>query len=885
MVALLLLILFESAFASKPSLIINIPSNGKPPAKKLIILDDENKADFRLSAAKADSGKVEAKLILINFSGSESKEFAVVGFDESRNRFGIPTPVWQGAIPDQGKDLTIIASKIKEGVTYNGTLTAIIQNKVIDLKLSILRPRVMPVFEGPENDLVISADGKVTVPVMNNIPKNKPVDVSMTMSPFRSDKEEIATVIFDEKRKPDGTPQYELTMGKVKDDFSVKLAAADLIEGTKYKGKLFIIVKKNNADITKQTIDLNLLYPKQPASTLVADPKIIIKNIQLPICESYPIPFCTPGWQHPVSQSKLNQPISPEDLREPLLTIHLRDKALKRRVSGITMRLEGTSSAPQGTFDLARHTESFIEKNGKEHLVDLGVWPPQNETSRKLRTLERGQQAEVALMLKELGAGEYKFDLRFAAINSIDTDHQKVSVSLKVKHHWIGAFILLILSLIFSYVLSKGIVNWRDRTKTRSRIERLQKTWPKAFNPQPWNVWARAVFAQCMQLVRKPLILPPAPSIAENLKRIERLESIAHRQFEILDDLQDFTESDRIKHHIRIALEVAMDDLEPERLDEEKAKAILAKLDDVSRWIEDPNTRYWTKITAEAKRLVEEVEALNFAENFPSAEKTVEQLLTDLKNPPTQPTDSQKHKFDDDYWRLRLFYERRRRQEDINALKEAMKKSAKMEDFFFAADLSVWTTMETLKADSKLKIIPNDDDPSPQPREMLRPIEFSLYFDEPMIAETFLIRFGTEYEWHFQLDNPKRKEPIEWKVISKGPRVTQYAPGEGDLSVKILKIRWPKRSEIKELTLGSNKALAIEGNHELKLSNNIVASEVVLLILIALFALGGGMLKFYCTTPTFGSFSDYMGLAVWAIGLDQGKNLIQSLKTYANPSG
>jgi hypothetical protein len=41
----------------------------------------------------------------------------------------------------------------------------------------------------------------------------------------------------------------------------------------------------------------------------------------------------------------------------------------------------------------------------------------------------------------------------------------------------------------------------------------------------------------------------------------------------------------------------------------------------------------------------------------------------------------------------------------------------------------------------------------------------------------------------------------------------------------------------------------------------------------------------YFAKPAFGSFGDYTAILAWAIGIDQGKNLIQLLKTFPADGG
>jgi hypothetical protein len=69
-------------------------------------------------------------------------------------------------------------------------------------------------------------------------------------------------------------------------------------------------------------------------------------------------------------------------------------------------------------------------------------------------------------------------------------------------------------------------------------------------------------------------------------------------------------------------------------------------------------------------------------------------------------------------------------------------------------------------------------------------------------------------------------------------------------------------------------------NSEIKLSKNLDSTEVLLFLVIMVIALVTSLSSLYLSKPTFGSFADYIAILAWAIGIDQGKNLIQLLKAY-----
>jgi hypothetical protein len=60
--------------------------------------------------------------------------------------------------------------------------------------------------------------------------------------------------------------------------------------------------------------------------------------------------------------------------------------------------------------------------------------------------------------------------------------------------------------------------------------------------------------------------------------------------------------------------------------------------------------------------------------------------------------------------------------------------------------------------------------------------------------------------------------------------------------------------------------------------------EWVLVGVSAVIALASGLVLYYLPNPTFGSLQDYLALFTWGVGVDQGKNLVQTFQSLRSRS-
>jgi hypothetical protein len=137
------------------------------------------------------------------------------------------------------------------------------------------------------------------------------------------------------------------------------------------------------------------------------------------------------------------------------------------------------------------------------------------------------------------------------------------------------------------------------------------------------------------------------------------------------------------------------------------------------------------------------------------------------------------------------------------------------------------------------------------------------------------------YEWAFEFtpDKPvRRMSRIDSPVRVNQPRVTMYVPAAGKLSVRA-RIFWPAASLSEPPLELERKEFLVTPNEDLRLLGRLEASTVVHFGLMAAVAVASGLPTLYFDNATFGSYTDYVKILVWGIGIDQGKNLIQLVRS------
>ncbi len=706
-------------------------------------------------------------------------------------------------------------------------------------------------FLCPTQPQYVRADGSTDIDLGTAAPIDDKT-VSMKVSTFISKDQEVGDIGFS-GTAPGEPLQPELSSYPIAGPrLTPPLLSNDLTPGTSYTGTLWITV----GDHKVTACEIDLVMPKYPRGELRSDRPSVSRAVMLRM------------WFG-----------DPDDAHASFI-LYEKDR---RRVDAVSAMLEGASAAPSGTFDPAQFVTFLVDGTPNPRFMETS---PSNAAPRDAaKPIERAQappiviprdrQLGIGMQFRSLSAGQYAFSLRLSAANAA-VPGPKVDVSLTVRHHWFWAVLAVFLALALSFVISKGIVNWRERIRIRTRIAQLEVERFDAHASLPSVVFLRAVLDQSTRLVEKERMLPPPPSVYDYLTRADRVVTIIRRYSLLKRDLDACPCLDSVKFHYDQAIADIMRRIGPQPLDQKTTDGIVEDLAALNSRLADPDAWYWTTLKTKAMLLAKRTEEVR--SEF-GTQTVVDDWLGKLENFPA----TQDRSVDQAFWMVNLLYSRREFGDDISALIQRYTDTKSLAETFKLADDLAWKRLTQAAANKAVRIVRMDDSDSP---ETLSPTKFLLHFDDPVIGESYLVTNILKYQWHFdlaQVHKPGRsrhKEPQtrHWTVTTTGTRVTQYAPFAGQLKVSIT-IRRITSAGVEQIELPALSMPVVE-NTELSLVKALDSSELFLMGIIAAVALVTSIPALYLAKPTFGSFADYIAILAWAIGIDQGKNLVQLMKTF-----
>jgi hypothetical protein len=322
------------------------------------------------------------------------------------------------------------------------------------------------------------------------------------------------------------------------------------------------------------------------------------------------------------------------------------------------------------------------------------------------------------------------------------------------------------------------------------------------------------------------------------------------------------------------AIDEVMQGIGSKRLDQTTTDEILKNLDAFTTRLNDaPYEWYWSTLKEKARVLVSKARQHTAKLGDPAV---VELLLKTLENPPATDQDLE---FNHAYWMVRLLYSRREFPLDIKGLVGTYTPSSpNIPDVFKLADNQAWTRVKKDNVTVELCSATSE-------KQALIPMQFEVKFNEASgLADSYFVQKVLKYDWEFKLNRVVigKKE----KII--GPHVTFYTTSPGQLEVKVT-IHHPGHVPVKtgedcveqNLQVDNNStSLTIDKNTELGCTKSFAASEGLLMLIVAAVTLATSLPTLYYSNPTFGSSADYAAILAWAVGVDQGKNLIQMLSAF-----
>jgi hypothetical protein len=837
-----LLAVAPAAARAAPGLVVNEPSPGEPAGKFALQVQDNGTAVLHLQWAAADARPHAVDLALSAFTAGGRS--VIVGFDTGKPA-ALPY-LRDASVPATGAALRLVASGLEPGVSYTGRLTAIVDGQPTTWDLALVRPGAVPLFRCPDAAQVVRLDDSIVF----DVPRATPADgltVELRLSPFTSPDNERGDIGF-----PSGADGAQLVdlQREVRvpgDHLTLALRARGLTEGVAYSGKLSLA-----AGADALTCPLSIVLPKLPRGELVVD--------RLSFTSTVTAPWSGTG--------------------DASLSLRLFEKTRARPLYGITVALDGSAESPHGAFDLDGNLAFQINGRAAARLTRL----PPEDLHDPVRAIAPGGQMEVQLALHDLEVGKYAFGLRFNAANATGPT-QRIEVTVNVRQSWRWAVLAIIAALLVSFVLTKSIVGWRKRLALRLRIEQLRDQSFVEHSDMAIAVFLRVVLDQTEEMLARNPLLPPPDSIDEYVTRAERVARILACYSSVVDTLRTTRCADRIKHYYRDAIADAVHRVGATPLDQTTTAAVVDQLAAVEKSLVEPFPSYWTNITGRGRLLAQQ---LHDARQTLRALAQIDKLIGALGHPEQltdpRPDDVRVAAYDRLYWFGRLVFSRREDPSHVDQLVRHCRSCQDHDDFpdvdldglFKDADRRAW---ERLKAEvGRVQI--QQVQPGQGP-EALHPLRFLLRFENRALAGSYFVNNLLAYEWTFEFtpDRPvRRMTRIDSPVQVNQPRVTMYVPAAGKLRVHA-RIFWPSPSEPEPPLELEPREFTIAPNQDLRLLGHLEASTVVHFGMMAAVAVATGLPTLYFDNATFGSYADYVKILAWGIGIDQGKNLIQLVRS------
>lgn len=832
---ILVLIARIGSASADAALILDEPESVKVANEHRVLVLTGDIAVIRLKWANDTAASKSANLQLSPFK-ADGHPTVVIGFNSKELKETGPRSYRQNVdVSDKDTEIPVLAPGLVPGVDYVGYLYATVDNtKTFIWELILSKPIDVPVFQCPADPLVVLQDGQIHA-VFKKLASLNVTSVTLALSAFTSKDQELGEVGFIAKA-PDAASRAQLVGYALKgDNLEPPMRADGLTAGAIYNGNIAFADDRGSLGVCPLSVQM----PKRAQMDLGTDSPSLTRSVMLPI------------WFG--------------DTTDAGVSLRLFEKTRSRRVDGVTATLDGQSDSPDGSINPDGQLDFSV--NGTAAPRFLGLEPSAAAVDQlSSYAIPPNGQLDVGLRLRGARAGKYTFALRFYGVDTVNPG-PKVDITFNVRHHVLWAILAVLLASALSFFISKGIVNWRERIRIRSRLLDLKAEPFDQHSYLPSYIFLRAVLAQSEKLLHQMWFLPPPPSIYDYLARAGRVVTILRRYSALCASLHGSLCSDSVKYHYYQAINQVMQRIGPQALDQKTTDGIIEDLGVIDSRLSDPTTWYWATLKAEATSLVAQARSVQADLGDPAV---VGPLLTQLENFPATVTQS----VDQTYWMVKLLYSRRAFRDDVTQLTAEYAIAQNLADTLKLADELAWGRVTVAVKAKRVRVRLVDAFEAP---ESLRPIKFMLEFDDPAIAESYLIGSILQYKWTFSLVTRGIDKPKTWSLKVNGPRITQYMPLTGRLTMGAT-LEWPAAGGALTQELEPIE-LDIGDNSDLSLANNLNGSEIALLFIVTLVALVTGLSSLYFGKPTFGSFADYIAILAWAIGVDQGRNLIQLLKS------
>jgi hypothetical protein len=664
----------------------------------------------------------------------------------------------------------------------------------------------------------------------------------------------------------------------------VHLQVPVLPSEAKYTGRIYITAEGADPSVAKLTLTRGV-----PPGSLVLDHQQLTLQLTLPIC-------CGPPKES--------------------ISVTIRDKTQQHGIQNIRVGLQNVLKQPGSGFDLRKNVLFTVND---EEVKDLDQWPPANpNTEGELaRSFGPGGQSEIGMRFKDLEPGEYNVTLAFSAANAITDDTQKLVLILQVRQSIWWSIALLIIAVIFSFVASKVLTSMVHRYLFISRIRKLRPSW-LADEPATFPVvWVRAAMRETEELSQR-FWLTGVDQIETRVNQIEALIGILGLVRAARQGLMQSKSLPRLPRVRSIsAVNAIASSLTADPLTDAQLADLKTKLAAFSAWLDATkmNDCYWTVVREEITTLLLRVSPAEIPDDQQRAllVELAETLRAALINKPGDLDGMMK--VERAFATLKILWNWQGT-DDFAQFIDLVKRApvgrtsptardideTLLEQIFDLADRRTWELLTKANSEKRLRILFSRSDTT-EPPEAYDPLSFHIAASDPRIDNAYLFKHGLRFDWKFRLifkrkwlrskatiesaeESPLKTDgstqKIELSPVTLGPRVVQYVPRGGQLSLTATL----KNDKGAPLDLASSlpSSILVVPNSDFGTFRGLARVESISWVLSAVVAVVTGLSMFYYKGPTFGSFQDYLTLFLWGAGVDQGKNFLQAMQTYSTPT-
>lgn len=576
---------------------------------------------------------------------------------------------------------------------------------------------------------------------------------------------------------------------------------------------------------------------------------------------------------------------------EAARTLVVREKSGDVAIEGLTVR-RADGSEPKGTIDLSRNLR--FELDGRP-IPDLTSWP--DGAHGAPRTIPPGEQRTLLVGVQDLPRGEHELSLQLGAVNAEPGAAPRIDLTVRVRHSIVWAFLVLLVAIMISFLITKGIVNWRRRLRLQARARSLRRDWLRELPSLAPVIWLQATRRQAEMVLDRFPLLPAPEQAAERLDRAVLLLGVLRRYRDLRSRLDQCPFPYMLRWRMGDELDDVVRRIEPDFLDDAAAAPFTALLEAYEKDLATPVARYGPLVMTARKRVKAEVRL----GEIPATKKQrarLEALMEECveTDPPPGAGEEELVLIDRVCSGLQVLW---RHRGDDDLLAQLLELVARDE----AADIPIGRVFELTNEDTakrlQEKIDPDDWYLSPTGKrarasqvEALQPTRFEVGVEDRELDEGFMLKSRMIADWRFELVPQTQRvwrrawrrlwrkqppEPIRWNETCPGKVLYQFAQQSGTLTVAV---------SLRHETI---RTQPVEGELPIAPSYGLrsvlpALEEWVLVGVSSVIALASGLVLYYLPNPTFGSLQDYLALFTWGVGVDQGKNLVQTLQSLRSQS-